>query len=141
LEKAWNAKNNAGYALSLPKEGDDMNAIHSVQTVTGPTITIPLPAEFEGKQVEIDIRVVTRKEPWGEGLKRCAGALADDSEWDAIMDEIHLSRKLERRPLQGVNDASSRHGHLLRAYAPSRWFGPSIHAVFWRHRDFQHIVG
>jgi hypothetical protein len=36
---------------------------------------------------------------WGEGIKRCAGALADDPEWDAIMEEVHQGRKLERRPL------------------------------------------
>jgi hypothetical protein len=34
----------------------------------------------------------------GDGLLRTEGALADDLEWDAIMDEIHRARKLERRP-------------------------------------------
>jgi hypothetical protein len=29
---------------------------------------------------------------------RTEGALATDTEWDAIMDEVHRSRKLERRP-------------------------------------------
>jgi hypothetical protein len=27
------------------------------------------------------------------------GALADDPEWDDVMEEIHRGRKLERRPL------------------------------------------
>ena len=77
-----------------------MTAIHTVQTVTGPTVTVRVPPEFAGQQVEIEIRVIAKKaEPWGEGLKRCAGALADLPEWDAIMEEIHQSRKLERRPL------------------------------------------
>jgi hypothetical protein len=76
-----------------------MNTIHTIQKVTGPTLTITVPPEFAGQQVEIDTRVVPIKtEPWGEGLKRCAGALADDPEWDAIMEEIHQGRKLERRP-------------------------------------------
>ena len=34
----------------------------------------------------------------GEGFLRTEGALANDTEWDAIMDEVHRSRKLERRP-------------------------------------------
>jgi hypothetical protein len=82
------------------KEGADMTTIHTTQQVTGPTVTVPVPPEFAGQQVEINIRVVPKKkEPWGEGLKRCAGILADVPEWDAIMEEIHQARKLERRPL------------------------------------------
>ncbi len=53
----------------------------------------------EGQQVEVQVKVLQETRPWGEGLKRCAGALADDPEWDAIMDEVHQARKLERRPL------------------------------------------
>ena len=76
-----------------------MNAIRTTQNVSGPTLTIPMPPEFEGRQVEVEVRVIGIVEPWGEGLKRCAGALADDPEWDAVMDEIHQARKLERRVL------------------------------------------
>jgi hypothetical protein len=77
-----------------------MTTIHTIQNVTGPTVTVAVPPEFAGQQVEIEIRVVAKKkEPWGEGLKRCAGILADEPEWDAIMEEIHQSRKLERRSL------------------------------------------
>ena len=76
-----------------------MTTIHTIQNVTGPTLTIAVPPEFAGQQVEIAIRVVPKRtEPWGEGLKRCAGALANDPEWDAIMEKIHHGRKLERRP-------------------------------------------
>jgi hypothetical protein len=78
-----------------------MMEMRTTQTVTGPTVTIAVPPEFSGRQVEIEVRVVPeRKEPWGEGLKRCAGALADDPEWDTVMAEIYKARKLERRPLQ-----------------------------------------
>lgn len=73
-----------------------MTEIHAVQNVTGPTLTIPVPAEFAGKQVEIAVRIVADKaEPWGEGLKRSAGILADDwtDEDDRILDEIHQDRK------------------------------------------------
>ncbi len=56
----------------------------------------------EGQVVELTIRVVTPppmegRRP-GDGLLRTEGALADDTEWDRIMDEIHRARKQERRP-------------------------------------------
>jgi hypothetical protein len=80
-----------------------MTEIHTIQNVTGPTLTIPVPPEFAGHQVAIDIKVIAKKtELWGEGLKRCAGALADEPEWDAVMEEIHQARKLERRPLPEI---------------------------------------
>jgi hypothetical protein len=41
--------------------------------------------------------VISPAEKWGEGILRTAGALADDPYWDAIMDEVHLARKIERR--------------------------------------------
>jgi hypothetical protein len=72
--------------------------IRTIQNVTGSSVTIPVPPEFQGQQVEIQLKVVPPPRPWGEGLKRCAGALADDPEWDAIMEEIYQSRKIERRP-------------------------------------------
>jgi hypothetical protein len=53
----------------------------------------------EGQAVEITVHTVNsasaRKE--GEGFLRTEGALADDSEWDAIMQEVYLSRKYESR--------------------------------------------
>ena len=53
----------------------------------------------EGQEVEVLIRVVAKLPPKaGEGLLRTEGALADDIEWDAIMEEIHQTRKLERQP-------------------------------------------
>jgi hypothetical protein len=76
-----------------------MTAIRTIQKVTGSSVTIPVPPEFTGQQVEIQIRVVTRPESWGEGLKRCAGALA--SEWteedDRILEEIHQDRNRPSR--------------------------------------------
>lgn len=53
----------------------------------------------EGQEVRVAVTVLPPGQVWGEGLRRCAGALADDPEWDAIMDEIHRARKLERRPM------------------------------------------
>ena len=77
-----------------------MTAIQTIQNVTGPTVTIAVPPEFQGQQVEIHVRVVPKRtEPWGEGLKRCAGILADEPEWDAILEEIYQARKIERRSI------------------------------------------
>jgi hypothetical protein len=52
----------------------------------------------DGQEVEIQVRVVPNpsRTP-GEGILRTAGALANDTEWDAIMEKIHQERKLERR--------------------------------------------
>ena len=54
----------------------------------------------DGQEVEITVRNVSpeRTRRLGEGFLRTEGALADDLEWDSIMDEIYQARKLERRP-------------------------------------------
>ena len=53
----------------------------------------------EGQEVEVQVKLIAKspRKP-GEGFLRTEGALADDTEWDAIMEEIHQARKLERRP-------------------------------------------
>jgi hypothetical protein len=53
----------------------------------------------DGQEVEVDVRLIPKmaRQP-GEGLLRTEGALVDDTEWDAIMEEIYQARKLERRP-------------------------------------------
>jgi hypothetical protein len=52
----------------------------------------------EGLAVEVQVTVIQPSRKWGEGILRSAGALADDPHWDAIMEEIHQARKVERRP-------------------------------------------
>lgn len=54
----------------------------------------------DGQEVEITVRNVSSatSRRSGEGFLRTEGALADDSEWDSVMDEIYRARKLERRP-------------------------------------------
>ncbi len=58
----------------------------------------------EGQHVEITVRTVVppADRKTGEGFLRTEGALQGDSEWDAIMAEIHQTRKQERctQPLQ-----------------------------------------
>jgi hypothetical protein len=63
--------------------------------------TIELDEELgvaDGQEVEVQIKVIPPARNWGEGILRTAGALVDDPYWDAIMDEIHRTRKMERRP-------------------------------------------
>ena len=57
------------------------------------------PGLAEGEEVEVSVRSVVPETPRkpGEGFLRTEGALADDPHWDAIMEEIHQSRKQERR--------------------------------------------
>ena len=69
-------------------------------TVHGRTIQLDEDLDVnEGQEVVVQVKVVlsSSRKP-GEGFLRTEGALADDTEWDAIMEEIHRTRKLERRP-------------------------------------------
>lgn len=73
------------------------NPIHG--RVHGRTIELDDdPGLADGQEVEVEIRIIQPSRKWGDGILRSAGALADDTEWDAIMEEIHQARKLERRP-------------------------------------------
>ncbi len=51
----------------------------------------------EGQEVEVRV-VVPAGKTWGEGILRSAGILADDPDWDDIMEEIYQARKQARRP-------------------------------------------
>ncbi len=53
----------------------------------------------EGQEVEVQVKVVPSKKTWGDGLRRCAGALANDwtEEDDRILDEIYQDRKRDTR--------------------------------------------
>jgi hypothetical protein len=53
----------------------------------------------EGQEVRVTVTVLPTAQAWSDAVLRTAGALADDPEWDDIMDEIHRARKLERRPI------------------------------------------
>jgi hypothetical protein len=71
------------------------------KTVHGKTIEIDEDLGVaEGQEVELIVRLISPKaarQP-GEGFLRTEGALADDTEWDAIMEEVYQARKQERRP-------------------------------------------
>ncbi len=52
----------------------------------------------EGQQIEIQVKLVQPARKWGDGILRSAGGWVNHPELDAIMETIHQSRKLERRP-------------------------------------------
>lgn len=76
-----------------------METIRSIQTVVGSTLTVAMPAEFNGQQVEVQVRVLPAAKNWGEGLRRCAGALANEwtDEDDQILAQIHSNRQIDTR--------------------------------------------
>jgi len=49
----------------------------------------------DGQEVEVVVRSLKPRRPWGEGIRASAGALADEwtEEDDRILEEIHLDRK------------------------------------------------
>lgn len=53
----------------------------------------------EGQEVEVQVKVVPSTKTWGDGLRRCAGALANDwtAEDDRILNEIYQDRKRDNR--------------------------------------------
>ena len=69
-------------------------------TILGRTIELnDDPGIAEGQEVEIHMKLMAETpRNSGEGFLRTEGALADDVEWDGIMEEIHKARKRERRP-------------------------------------------
>lgn len=62
--------------------------------------TIELEAEIgipDGEKVQVAIHVTPKApEPWGEGLRRCAGALAGIPGLDEDMEQIMRERKTAR---------------------------------------------
>jgi hypothetical protein len=85
-------------AESLQEETVMTKTVHGV--VHGKTIELDEdPGVAEGQQVQITIKSVSAKKPWGEGLRRCAGALANEwtDEDDRILEEIHQDRKRDTR--------------------------------------------
>ena len=52
------------------------------------------PGVADGQAVEVQVKVISEtSKKSGEGFLRTEGALADDDEWDDIMEEIHLERR------------------------------------------------
>jgi hypothetical protein len=50
----------------------------------------------DGQEVEVVVKVLGSSQPWGEGIKRSAGAAADLPDLDKIFQEIDRDRKTTR---------------------------------------------
>jgi hypothetical protein len=77
-----------------------MNAIVLRGVIHGKTIELQsAPGISDGVEVEVVVRrAPPERKTVGDGFLRTEGALSDDLEWDAIMDELDRSRKQERSP-------------------------------------------
>jgi hypothetical protein len=53
----------------------------------------------DGQEVEVQVRVVPSPKQWGDGLRRCAGALANEwtAEDDWVLKQIYEDRKRDTR--------------------------------------------
>jgi hypothetical protein len=53
------------------------------------------PQLADGQKVQVIVKTINDAESWGEGLKRCAGILADENpeQDDKILEEIYQERK------------------------------------------------
>lgn len=71
-----------------------MHMMHGI--IHGKTIELSSdPGLAEGVEVEVILRPIQQITAWGEGLRRCAGALADTwtTEDDEILAELEQDRK------------------------------------------------
>ncbi|MFL5328801.1 MAG: hypothetical protein ACJ8C4_07780 [Gemmataceae bacterium] len=55
------------------------------------------PGLQEGQEVEVSVKPVDSTQPWGEGIRRSAGCMADDPDFESAMNEIYQDRKIERQ--------------------------------------------
>jgi hypothetical protein len=46
----------------------------------------------DGQDVEVQVTPVVPPRPWGEGIRRSAGCMADDPDFDAVMSQVHRAR-------------------------------------------------
>jgi hypothetical protein len=86
-------------AESLLVEGPIVDkTVHGV--VHGKTIELrEEPGMADGAEVTVVIKSSKSSTNWGDGLRRCAGALAEEwtHEDDLILEEIYQARKDDRR--------------------------------------------
>ncbi len=68
----------------------------------------------DGQEVEIRVKVVPSPKKWGDGLRRCAGVLANEwtAEDDRILEEIYQDRKRDtRREVPGTDHLGGVQGY------------------------------
>lgn len=71
-------------------------------TIHGKTIQLDEdPGMVEGQVVEIQMKVISPTQTWGDGIRNSAGGWADYPELDEVLKKIHQERKLERPSQMG----------------------------------------
>ena len=93
-----------------------MDAIHSIQTVTGPTLSISVPADLQGKKVEIVVTPLLEELTESERQKRLAALIGEKPK---------LSPELET---QLADNPDLLKGSVLRYDDP---FGPACPPEDW----------
>jgi hypothetical protein len=58
------------------------------------------PGVADGQEVEVVVKFSIPSRPWGEGIRKSAGAMADlwTEDDDRILDQLRLDRKRDPRP-------------------------------------------
>jgi hypothetical protein len=51
----------------------------------------------DGQEVRVQVTPLPPAGTWGEGIRRSAGCMADDPDFESVMQEIYQERKRERR--------------------------------------------
>jgi len=84
-----------GEITIMGKDSAMVKTVHGI--VHGKTIELDEDLGVaEGQEVEVQVTIIPTSpgtEPWGEGLRRCAGALAGIPELDEDMEQILRERK------------------------------------------------
>ena len=84
-------------AADAERDAAIVKTVHG--TVHGKTIELDEDLGVaEGPKVKVHVKIVQPGRKWGKGILRTAGALADDPEWDTIMEPIRQDGKLNQRP-------------------------------------------
>ena len=58
--------------------------------------TIELREDFgmkDGQDVDAQVKPVTPERVWGDGIRRSAGCMVDDPNFDAVMEEVRRDRR------------------------------------------------
>ena len=94
---SWPEVQRSGGATNWSVNHDQRH--YTARSTAGPSSLTKTLASPRGNLVEITIKSMPVERTWGEGLRRCAGALANQwtEEDDRILDEIHQDRKRDTR--------------------------------------------
>ncbi len=118
-------------ARRLPEGRKEINAPRNVHgKVRGKTIELEEDLGIpEGEEVDVTVTSKKREQPWGEGIRRSAGAAVNMPELVKSSSNLKENAKLPRSG-SPASELLARHKHLLGSYAKAVWLGPSFHSAF-----------